>query len=88
LAGECHAINYDPLVLPRGIGATADPILNARSAAYAESYRRRALEQLRGAFKNLAKGNNHERSRGTLCAIYASDALGGGAAGGFHAGRR
>lgn len=49
LEGSCHAINYDPLVLPTGIEATADPILRARSGAYAESYRRRAVEVLSGA---------------------------------------
>lgn len=48
LQGECHGINYDPLVLPTGIEATRDPILRARSAAYAESYRRRAKEALMG----------------------------------------
>lgn len=48
LQGECHGINYDPLVLPAGIEATRDPILRARSAAYAESYRRRAKEALMG----------------------------------------
>ena len=55
LEGDCHAINFDPLLLPSGIAATADPILRARSAAYAESYRRRAKEQLHGA---LAGSNN------------------------------
>ena len=48
LNGECHSINYDPLVLPTGIEATRDPILRARSVAYAESYRRRAKEVLMG----------------------------------------
>lgn len=43
--GACNAINFDPLVLPTGMAATADKILRARSAAYAESYRRRAREQ-------------------------------------------
>ncbi|KKO44467.1 catalase [Arsukibacterium ikkense] len=56
LAGDCHAINFDPLVLPTGIKATADPILRARSAAYAESYRRRAKEQLQGALE----GSNND----------------------------
>ncbi|RUO36894.1 catalase [Aliidiomarina shirensis] len=42
--GNCNEINFDPLVLPKGMAATADPILRARSAAYAESYRRRARE--------------------------------------------
>ncbi|CAM5199114.1 Catalase-related peroxidase [Oligella ureolytica] len=38
--GECNAINFDPL-LPSGIKPSADPILRARGAAYAESHRRR-----------------------------------------------
>lgn len=42
--GSCNDINYDPLVLPEGMAASADPILRARSAAYAESYKRRAIE--------------------------------------------
>lgn len=42
--GSCNAINFDPLVLPPGMAATQDRILRARSAAYAESYRRRAFE--------------------------------------------
>lgn len=45
-SGHCHVINFDPLVLPDGIEPTRDPILRARSAAYAESYRRRAWERL------------------------------------------
>lgn len=44
--GACNAINFDPLVLPHGIAPSNDPILRARSAAYAESYRRRARETL------------------------------------------
>ncbi|RTE86599.1 MULTISPECIES: catalase family peroxidase [Gammaproteobacteria] len=44
----CNEINFDPLVLPEGMAATADPILRARSAAYAESYRRRARETFLG----------------------------------------
>ncbi|GAP73729.1 catalase [Pseudoalteromonas sp. SW0106-04] len=52
--GACHSINFDPLVLPSGISPTADAILRARSAAYAESYRRRAVEQLRGQAKELS----------------------------------
>lgn len=45
-AGNCKDINFDPLILPRGMEATLDPILRARSSAYAESYRRRARESL------------------------------------------
>lgn len=44
--GQCKDINFDPLVLPAGMAATKDPILRARSAAYAESFRRRARESL------------------------------------------
>lgn len=51
LSGDCHSINYDPLVLPDGIEPTQDPILRARSGAYAESYRRRAKEVFNGALK-------------------------------------
>lgn len=42
--GECRDINYDPLVLPSGIAASDDPLLAARSAAYASSYLRRTSE--------------------------------------------
>ncbi|AOE84976.1 catalase family peroxidase [Pseudomonas sp. TCU-HL1] len=42
--GVCRDINYDPLVLPNGIQASDDPILAARSAAYAVSYNRRTRE--------------------------------------------
>ena len=44
--GKCGEQNFDPLVLPEGMSATADPILRARGAAYAQSYRRRATEIL------------------------------------------
>jgi catalase len=44
-SGTCRDINYDPLVLPRGIEASADPMLAARSAAYADSYLRRTSEE-------------------------------------------
>lgn len=45
--GACNGINFDPLVLPRGIAPSPDPILHARSAAYAVSQRRRAAEAAR-----------------------------------------
>ncbi|MFD4433769.1 catalase family peroxidase, partial [Nocardia sp. NPDC058497] len=37
-------VNFDPLVLPTGIAPSDDPLLSARSAAYAESFRRRTGE--------------------------------------------
>ncbi|WP_308725924.1 catalase family peroxidase [Metapseudomonas otitidis] len=42
--GDCRDINFDPLVLPDGIEPSADPILAARSAAYAVSFNRRTHE--------------------------------------------
>jgi catalase len=44
-SGPCRDINYDPLVLPAGIEASDDPLLPARSAAYADSYLRRTSEE-------------------------------------------
>lgn len=44
--GDCNGLNFDPLVLPDGIEPSADPVLHARRAAYAESLRRRARETL------------------------------------------
>ena len=43
--GACTSVNYDPLVLPNGIEPSDDPLLSARSAAYSESYTRRAGEK-------------------------------------------
>jgi catalase len=43
--GPCRDVNYDPLVLPTGIQRSDDPLLPARSAAYAESYARRTAEE-------------------------------------------
>jgi catalase len=42
--GDCRDINFDPLVLPSGIEPSDDPLLSARSAAYARSFRLRAAE--------------------------------------------
>jgi catalase len=44
LSGDCRDINFDPLVLPSGIEGSDDPLLAARSAAYATSYMRRTAE--------------------------------------------
>lgn len=42
--GNARDINFDPLVLPRGIAPSDDPLLRARSAVYARSFARRATE--------------------------------------------
>jgi catalase len=42
--GNARDVNFDPLVLPPGIERSDDPLLSARSAVYAASYRRRTGE--------------------------------------------
>ena len=42
--GPCRDINYDPTVLPAGIQISDDPLLPARSSAYANSFDRRTAE--------------------------------------------
>ena len=43
-AGNARDINFDPMVLPDGIEPSEDPLLSARSAVYAASFRRRSGE--------------------------------------------
>lgn len=43
-SGNARDINFDPMVLPRGISPSDDPLLSARSAVYGESFRRRTRE--------------------------------------------
>lgn len=43
--GACRDVNFDPTVLPDGIKPSNDPLLAARSAAYAQSYQRRTREE-------------------------------------------
>ncbi len=43
-AGNARDVNFDPLVLPDGIEPSGDPLLSARSAVYAASYRARTGE--------------------------------------------
>jgi catalase len=43
--GPCTDVNYDPLVLPAGLEPSDDPILSARSAAYARSFTLREGER-------------------------------------------
>jgi len=47
--GACRDVNFDPTVLPAGIAPSGDPLLAARSSAYAVSYQRRTGETARGA---------------------------------------
>jgi catalase len=43
--GACRDVNFDPTILPAGIVSSDDPLLAARSAAYALSYKRRTREE-------------------------------------------
>ena len=43
-AGNARDVNFDPLVLPDGLEPSDDPLLSARSAVYAGSYRARTTE--------------------------------------------
>ena len=43
-AGPCLTVNYNPMVLPKGIVPSADPMLAARAAPYAVSQGRRLSE--------------------------------------------
>ena len=43
--GPCRDINYDPTVLPSGIGTSNDPFPAARSSAYRRSYDLRTAEE-------------------------------------------
>ena len=43
-SGACLTINYNPMVMPKGIEPSADPMLAARAAPYAVSLGRRLVE--------------------------------------------
>lgn len=58
-SGECRDINYDPLILPRGIRGSSDPILAARSAVYAQSFNRREREIARGQAADATGKGGH-----------------------------
>jgi catalase len=47
-AGACRDLNFDPLVLPKGIAGTDDPVLHARSSVYSVSFNRREREISQG----------------------------------------
>jgi catalase len=55
--GACRDVNFDPLVLPRGIAASDDPLLSARSASYSRSFTRREGETKPPSAVRLDKGN-------------------------------
>jgi catalase len=55
-SGPCRDLNYDPTILPDGIERSDDPLLVARSAAYANSFDRRTAELARLAAAAYAAG--------------------------------
>ncbi|WP_043201761.1 catalase family peroxidase [Paraburkholderia acidipaludis] len=59
--GACRDVNYDPTILPAGLAPSRDPLLAARSAAYAVSYNRRTREIAQGA---QSKENSQGKSQG------------------------
>jgi catalase len=46
--GACLNLNFDPLILPKGIEGTDDPVLHARSSVYSVSFNRREREISQG----------------------------------------
>ncbi|RQH06579.1 catalase family peroxidase [Paraburkholderia dinghuensis] len=47
--GVCRDVNFDPTILPAGLAPSDDPLLAARSAAYAVSFNRRTREEAKSA---------------------------------------
>jgi catalase len=62
--GNCRDYNYDPLILPRGVEGSDDPLLPARSAAYSVSFRRRAIEGPRPDAITLADQAKGDQAKG------------------------
>jgi len=58
--GDCRDINYDPTILPDGLKPSADPLLAARSSAYAVSYNRRTHEVAQGLASAQSPTRSHE----------------------------
>ncbi|WP_067734251.1 catalase family peroxidase [Novosphingobium naphthalenivorans] len=54
-SGGCRDEVFDPTILPPGIAPSDDPLLTARSAAYSNSFTRRASESARSILSVSAK---------------------------------
>jgi catalase len=46
-AGACLGVNFNPMVMPKGVEPSADPMLAARAAPYAVAFGRRLTEGLK-----------------------------------------
>jgi catalase len=60
-SSEVRDINFDPLVLPSGIGPSDDPLLSARSAVYSQSFTRREGERKQPSAITPAQVNKEDR---------------------------
>jgi catalase len=54
----CRDINYDPTIFPGGLKPSDDPLVAARSSAYAVSYNRRTPEEAHGSISAQASTRN------------------------------
>ncbi|MFC5741888.1 catalase family peroxidase [Dyella tabacisoli] len=54
--GPCRDINFNPLILPKGIEPSDDPILAARGSVYSESFNRRLREEAAAHIPPAAAG--------------------------------
>ncbi|VVD80119.1 catalase [Pandoraea aquatica] len=61
--GACRDVNFDPTILPAGIEPSGDPLLAARSAAYALSYKRRTREEALNGAPDAPQGNTTQEAR-------------------------
>lgn len=62
--GACRDINFDPLILPRGVDGSEDPLLAARSAVYSVSFNRREHDIATGkAEAAIGQGSSQGASR-------------------------
>jgi len=61
--GNCRDINFDPLVLPAGIEPSDDPLLSARSAAYARSFTLRAGDTASFVLEEMIDGQSSPSER-------------------------
>lgn len=61
-AGNARDVNFDPMVLPDGLGPSDDPLPRARSAVYARSFERRAREPKSPSEVDVEKVNRDRSS--------------------------
>lgn len=60
-SGACRDLNFDPTILPSGIGLSDDPLPAARSKVYSSSFTRRATEGAGPSAIGRDLGKEHAR---------------------------